>query len=233
MKNEKKLGCIKLYNDKNVLTFKSNLLHDYNSENKNKSKKRKLKKDDYKNLENLYTSIQAMENNKNGYIDLYWKKVYKFKNNINDKKYIQNQWLKMTLNEKVDYEKVISYFINNITTWKITNKRINKKYIDLLLTKIKTIDNIENLENTIDNCNIWEYINNKYIYEKLNTNWQLEKLYEIIKEKEDIQEKYKQLTKKEKENEKENYEKLRDKIQHKEKRLKENIKKQYLYLIEN
>ena len=243
--NKKQLGKLKLYKEKDFTTFNSWLLKDYNYKSwllKNEVEKwrlkttrknnRKLTTTEWENLEKLYNSLQNyITKNWEKTINLYGKIKYLFINTINEKKYITNQWLTMSLNELVDLEKVYSYFIENIIEKRKTTKRINKKYIDMLFNRIKqawTLENWENLENEKTQP-IEDFINNKYILEKLNEQGKITKLVELYNEKQKIQNDYKikrleKLTKEEKEKEYNEYSKKHINTINKIKRLKQQLK---------
>lgn len=230
---------------KTNINYNSWILESYNWIKKHKEKP--LNYIEFWNLESLYNSIENYTLNKKQALDLYWILKTFLVNDVNDKKYISNLWKRLTLNELVDLEKVYTYFIENIVDWKTSKARINLWYIEKLLNRIKKQESLEDFQESLEELKDFkENINNKFILEKLNTNWKIEKLM-TLKEKENnikieyknirenLKEKYKNYSRKEKESlikqEKEKayneYKKSICNILVQEKRIKESLKIEY------
>ena len=227
----KKLGTLTLYKAKNPITFKSDLLKEYNKD---------LEKKDYlikystiKTLEGLYNNLYKVLYNwdtKNDLFNIY--KTY-YTNTIG------NDWLKnLDLKHKVQFEKSIDYFINAILDNKIVNPRIIKRdYIYKKYLQFLTYNTLENLEEQTTDGGLIEnelqtIANYRYIIEKLNSTWKMQDLKNLLEMKETIIKEYKEnrdllkawLIDKEKKILKKDYDKALSSVMHKIKNIKKDIK---------
>jgi hypothetical protein len=143
-------------------------------------------------LEKLYTSLYNVIYNNEVQQDLFGLYRLYYSSTINKK------GLKIDLKSKIEFEASIHYFIMNILEDKINIKevKINKSYIQQLYTRFLCNNTIQDIE---DNCinwqaiedNLQEYVNNKIIIDNLNSTWKLDKLQQVIKDIEDIQQEFK------------------------------------------
>lgn len=220
---------------KNQSDFCTNeLLNEYNWMDKKDSL---LKISTIKQLYNLYNTLYNVLYNWQVHQDLFWffKSYYKSK--------INNNWLVTNTKDIVTFEQSIHYFIMNILENKVvTKKSIKKDYIINLY--IRFIQN--EYSNDFDNYIIdWQlidnwlsnYINSKYIYDNLNTNWQLDKLQVLYSDKDKLQNEYKDnlikikewlIDKKDKAKLHNEYVKKVTNINNKIKRIKDNVTSNYI-----
>jgi len=186
LKTNKRLWSIKLYSNKEAFN-EYWLLEEYNWIKTN-NKVYSIKK--IKQLEELYNSLFNELYNWQTRQDLF--NIYKtyFKTSIND------NWIRKTLKDKIEFEASINYFILNILEDKITNKTnikkdfIISKYLQFL--KYNSIEDIEDLSINWQAIQDWieEVVNNKYIIEKLNKDWLLTKYKALIEEEDFIKNEY-------------------------------------------
>lgn len=181
--NQKQLWKITLYSNKSILE-NTWLLEEYNWIDKSKKQLQKVSK--IKVLENLYNSLFNVIYHWEVKQDLFW--IFK-SYNANKIKY--NWLLQFDLKSQVEFENSINYFIMNILEDKnIIKKAIKRefivwKYIQFL--KSNSIQLIE--EKAIDweliqkQNDLEDIINTKYILEKLNSTWKIDKYIELLKEK--------------------------------------------------
>lgn len=191
-KNVKKLWQVTLYENKSQFTS-SDLLQEYNN-----IKTDKTKKDNYNVTSQLYSLYNTLYNelyNWQTRQDLLW--IYKtfYKVNVN------NKWQKLSTKDLIEFESSIHYFIMNILDNKITlqkDGKVKKQYIINLYLRFLTSDYTYSIENdltdwqAIDN-NLTSYVNSQYILEKLNINWQVDKLRILLQDKQVIIDNYKQV----------------------------------------
>lgn len=220
---------------KNQSDFVTNeLLNEYNWMDK---KDNLFKISTIKQLYNLYNTLYNVLYNWQVHQDLLWffKSYYKSK--------INNNWLVTNTKDIVTFEQSIHYFIMNILDNKVvTKKSIKKDYIINLYIRFiqneysKEFDNYIMDWQLIDNW-LSSYINSKYIYDSINTNWQLDKLQLLYSDKDKLQNEYKDnlikikewiIDKKDKAKLHNEYIKKVTNINNKIKRIKDNVTSNYL-----
>ena len=230
--NNKKLWKVTLYPVKSDL-LTSDLLNEYNNINK---KDNLIKTSTIKQLYNLYNTLYNVLYNWEVKQDLFgfYKSYFKSK--------IDNDWLKIDLKKCLSFETAIHYFIMNILNDKVvTKKSIKKEYIVNLFIRFIQNDFNDFNDLIVDwqqvNNDLTSFINAKYIYDKLNDNWQLDKLQVLLKDKEKLHNEYKEvlinikqwiINKKDKEKLHNEYIKKVTNVNNKINRIKNSLKDSYL-----
>lgn len=229
---KQKLWQVTLYPVKSDL-LTNELLNEYNSMDK---KDNLVKISTVKQLYNLYNTLYNVLYNWQVHQDLFWfyKSYYKSK--------INNNWLVTNTKDIVTFEQSIHYFIMNILDNKVvTKKSIKKDYIVKLFIRFCQNELQDFNDLIVDwqqvNNDLTSYINSKYIYDKLNDNWQLDKLQVLFKDKEKLHNEYQQvlinikqwiINKKDKEKLHNEYIKNVTNVNNKINRIKNSLKDSYL-----
>lgn len=228
------LWQVTLYKNQNDL-LTNELLNEYNWVNK---KDNLIKINTIKQLYNLYNTLYNVLYNWQVKQDLFgfYKSYYKSK--------INNNWLVTDTKDIITFEQSIHYFIMNILDNKVvTKKSIKKDYIVNLYIRFIQNEYSNNFDNYIIDWELidnWlsSYINSKYIYDSINTNWQLDKLQLLYSDKDKLQNEYKDnlikikewlIDKKDKEKLHDEYVKKVTNINNKIKRIKDNVTSNYLF----
>lgn len=191
-----------------------------------------------KAIEVLYNVLYDCLYNRETSLNMFWIFKTYYKSSVIEWKYWK-AWLKFDLKSKIAFEYAITKVFNNV----IDDVKKEEKHISLELLSKKIIYYISKEENSLESLieenfnekmienNLQEYINIKYIIDNINTttNWKLEKLQELIKEKEYIINEYKikrlnWLTKEEKAKEHKEYKSKITNVESKIKRLKKDAK---------